>query len=101
MFKIKAPTNYTGEGWGLNFAKGEAETDNEALAKKLQSKGYEVTKVEEPKFTCPVCNREYKSESALEKHIAKEHSASVGSPESPSAVPSGAPVTGNEDDEDA
>ncbi len=53
------------------------------------------------KHICPICEKEYKSESALKKHIAKEHSASVGSPESPSAVPSGVPVTGNEDDEDA
>ncbi len=74
MFKIKAPTNYTGKGWGLNFVEGEAETDNAVLAKKLESKGYKVVKIEEPKFLCPVCGREYKSESALEKHIAKEHS---------------------------
>lgn len=26
-----------------------------------------------PKFLCPVCGREYKSEAALNKHIAKEH----------------------------
>lgn len=77
MFKIKAPTNFTGEGWGLNFVKGEAETDNAMLAKKLQSKGYKVEVVEEPddssKFLCPVCGKAYKSESALDKHIAKEH----------------------------
>lgn len=75
MFKIKAPTKYTGKGWGLNFVEGEAETDNAALAKKLESKGYKVEKIEEPKFICPVCGREYKSESALEKHIEKEHPA--------------------------
>ncbi|MBQ3045138.1 MAG: C2H2-type zinc finger protein [Clostridia bacterium] len=77
MFKIKAPTNFTGEGWGLNFVKGEAKTDNATLAKKLQSKGYKVEVAEESddslKFICPVCGREYKSEAALNKHIAKEH----------------------------
>lgn len=26
-----------------------------------------------PKFLCPVCGKEYRSESALNKHVAKEH----------------------------
>lgn len=84
MFKIKAPTNYTGEGWGLNFVKGDAETDNADLAKKLQSKGYEVEKIEEPKFICPVCSREYRRETDLKKHIEKEH------PDPPANPPDGA-----------
>lgn len=73
MFKIKAPTNYTGNGWGLNFIEGEAETDNAVLAKKLESKGYEVERIEDSKFICLVCGKEYRSEAALNKHMAKEH----------------------------
>ena len=53
------------------------------------------------KHICPICGKEYKSETYLEKHIEKEHPAPVGSSELPPAVSSGAPVTGNEDDEDA
>lgn len=37
--------------------------------------GYEQVEPDDsPKFLCPVCGKAYKSESALDKHIAKEHS---------------------------
>ena len=29
---------------------------------------------DEPKFICPHCGKEYKNESALEKHIKEKHS---------------------------
>jgi len=39
-----------------------------------ERQGYElVVPDDSPKFICPVCGREYKSEAALNKHIAKEH----------------------------
>ena len=41
-YKITAPVTVTGPGWGLAFVNGVAGTDNEALAKKLSSKGYTV-----------------------------------------------------------
>lgn len=59
MFKIIAPVKETGTGYGLTFVDGVAETDNEALAKKLQAKGYIIAKE---------CNDEdFASE--LESHI--------------------------------
>lgn len=30
-------------------------------------------KIDEPKFICPDCGKEYKSEAALKKHMEKEH----------------------------
>ena len=39
-----------------------------------ERQGYElVVPDDSPKFICPVCGREYKSEDALNKHISKEH----------------------------
>ena len=36
--------------------------------------GYGLVELDDsPKLLCPVCGREYKSEAALNKHIAKEH----------------------------
>lgn len=46
MYKIKAKVEFSGVAWGLHFINGIAETDNEYLAKKLEKKGYEVTKKE-------------------------------------------------------
>lgn len=41
-YKITAPVTVTGCGWGLAFVNGEAQTDDDALAKKLAGKGYAV-----------------------------------------------------------
>ena len=39
-----------------------------------EKQGYKlVVPDDSPKFICPVCGREYRSETALNKHIAKEH----------------------------
>jgi len=57
-YKITAPVTVTGPGWGLAFVNGVAETDNEALAKKLASKGYNVeTEAPAAAFVCPVCGK--------------------------------------------
>ncbi len=73
-YKITAPVTVTGPGWGLAFVNGVAETDNEALAKKLASKGYNVeTEAPAAAFVCPVCGKGYQSESGLKSHLKKEH----------------------------
>ena len=42
--------------------------------KEYEQQGYKlVVSDDSPKFICPVCGKEYKSEAALNKHIAKEH----------------------------
>ena len=42
-YKITAPVaNYTGEGYGLSFVKGKAETDKAHLALQLAEIGYKV-----------------------------------------------------------
>ncbi len=33
---------------------------------------------EDPKFVCPVCGKEYKTEDGLNKHIEKEHPQGQG-----------------------
>lgn len=73
-YKITAPVPVTGPGWGLAFVEGVAETDNEALAKKLAGKGYTVEdETSTGAFICPVCGKEYKSEKGLKDHMKKEH----------------------------
>lgn len=37
-------------------------------------------KNEKPKFFCPVCNKDYASESTLEKHIKEKHPDYVPNP---------------------
>ena len=73
-YKITAPVTVTGPGWGLAFVNGVAGTDNEALAKKLSSKGYTVeVEASSAAFVCPVCGKGYQSESGLKSHLKKEH----------------------------
>lgn len=73
-YKITAPVPVTGTGWGLSFVEGKAETDNEALAKKLSGKGYTVeAETSTGAFICPVCGKEYKAEKGLKDHMKKEH----------------------------
>ncbi len=48
MFKIKAPIeNYTREIAGVYFINGEAETENETMARWLEGRGFEVEVKEE------------------------------------------------------
>lgn len=70
---IKAPGDFTGHGWGLDFVNGVAVTEDSNLAHKLSQKGYEVTSEAAPAFVCPVCGKEYKTEKSLKDHLKKEH----------------------------
>ena len=73
-YKITAPVTVTGPGWGLALVNGVAGTDNEALAKKLSSKGYTVeVEASSAAFVCPVCGKGYQSESGMKNHMKKEH----------------------------
>ena len=73
-YKITAPVTVTGPGWGLAFVNGVAGTDNEALAKKLSSKGYTVeVEASSAAFVCPVCGKGHQSESGMKNHMKKEH----------------------------
>ncbi|MBE6771069.1 MAG: hypothetical protein E7547_02855 [Ruminococcaceae bacterium] len=46
----------------------------EERLKEYEQQGYKrVVPDDSPKFICPVCGKEYRSENALEKHIKKEH----------------------------
>ncbi len=63
--------------------------DDEGLAKKYKDKGFKVIKTEEikedekeveqsteeneKKYICEFCNKEYKTENGLKKHIEREH----------------------------
>lgn len=73
LFKIKAPSTFTGSGWGLAFVEGVAHTEDGHLARKLAGKGYTVTDAAAAEFTCPVCQKSFKSEKSLKEHLAKEH----------------------------
>ena len=48
MYTIKAPTSYTGMGWGLAFVDGEAKTDNAHIADVVRENGYTVTEEASP-----------------------------------------------------
>ncbi len=102
MYKLKAKTNYSGEGWGIVWVNGEATTEDKLLAEKLQDRGYLVEEVgakntdetqettdesgddtadagadedEQPKQTypCPECGKEFKTVQGLQKHIDEKH----------------------------
>jgi hypothetical protein len=47
MYKITARTPVTGVGYGIPFVEGVAHTEDEALARKLERKGYVVELLEE------------------------------------------------------
>ena len=78
-FVVAAPVdNYAGLGWGLHFIEGKAETDNAALAAKLQAKGYTVTE-KAPAGSAP----EQKENPAAEGETSTDAPAPEQEPENP------------------
>lgn len=81
-FVVAAPVDkYAGPGWGLHFIEGKAETDNAALAAKLQAKGYTVTDKEAEKADHPAPEQEEKP--AGEGEASNDAPATKQEPEEP------------------
>ena len=60
-----------------DYKKAGWKTEEEAVAPPQEDPKEDKTAPEgetgEIKFTCPVCGKEYKSETALAKHVAEKH----------------------------
>ena len=96
-YQIKSNLPVSGSHWGLLFRDGVAVTEKRDLAERLKERGYEVSEavddvvsvaaaaedktvdaveavavdVEQEKFICPKCGKEYKNETSFKKHVEK------------------------------
>lgn len=76
MFKITflEDRKFTGTYLSVTFKDGEGQTDSNYLAERFEKKGLLVEKVvEEEVLNCPHCEKEYKSQATLDKHIKDKH----------------------------
>ena len=84
-YKITLPNdnNLTGIYLSIPFVNGVGETNNDFIADKAKIKGLEVEAVldmdnEGEKIQCPYCQKSYKTQESLEKHIAQKHHEQFG-----------------------